>query len=58
MQIDTSKISKTTVSGALSAGIAVVIALIALPPKASALVIALAVLRALVGYLQKDATGQ
>jgi hypothetical protein len=53
--IDTSKISKTTVNGFLSAGIAVVTALMVLPPKASALVIALAAMRALSGYLQADA---
>lgn len=57
MTIDTSKISKTTLNGLLSAGIAVVTALMVLPPKATALVITLAVLRALIGVLQKDAPG-
>jgi hypothetical protein len=58
MQIDTSKLTadwKSTVVGLLGCGIGVVVAVMALPPKASALVITLAVMRAVMGFLQKDA---
>jgi len=55
MTIDTSKISKTTINGLLSCAIAVVLAIMALPPKASIPVCVLAVLRAITGFLQGDA---
>lgn len=55
MQIDTSKISKTTISGLVSAGIAVVVAISVLPPHVAWFVYALAALKALNGLLQKDA---
>jgi hypothetical protein len=57
MVIDTSKIvvSKTTLSGSVSAAIAVVIALETLPPHAAVIVYVLAALKALNGFLQKDA---
>jgi len=57
MQIDMSKIkiSKTTLNGLVSCAIAVVVAIMALPPKAAAAVMVLAALRAISGYLQTDA---
>jgi hypothetical protein len=58
MTIDTSTLTahwKTTANGLLSAGIAIVLAVMVLPPTASKCVIALAVLRALSGFMQKDA---
>lgn len=55
MQIDTSKISKTTISALISAAIAVVVALSSLPPGAKWTVCVLAALKALNGFLQKDA---
>jgi len=58
MQIDTSKISKTTVNGVLQLAIVSIIAYLALPAGVKAPVIALAVLKAIVCYLQKDAGEQ
>lgn len=62
MTIDTSKIAehvvanwKTSAQGVIGASIAVVLAVMVLPPTASKLVIALAVLKALAGFIQKDA---
>jgi hypothetical protein len=55
VQIDTSKISKTTVQGFLGLAIVVIIAVSTLPPKASAAAISVAVLKAVVGWLQHDA---
>ncbi len=55
MTIDTSKISKTTINGLLSCAIAVVLAIMALPPKASVPVCILAALRAITGVMQGDA---
>lgn len=55
MTIDTSKISKTTINGLVSCAIGVVVAVSALPPGAKWTVVALSVLRAVSGYLQKDA---
>lgn len=54
MQIDTSKISKTTVNGLVSAAISVVIAIAALPPHLAIPVYILAGLRAYVGISQND----
>lgn len=48
-------ISKTTLSGLLSAVIAVILAISALPPKASAVVVILAICKGVNGYLQTDA---
>jgi hypothetical protein len=55
MTIDTSKISKTTISGFLSAAIAVAVAISVLPPHLATVVYVLAALKALNGFLQKDA---
>ena len=58
MTIDTDKLTanwKTTANGLLSAGVAVVIAWMALPAGSRRLVYALAALRALVGFTQTDA---
>lgn len=55
MVIDTSKISKTTVNGIVSAAIAVAVAISVLPPHEAVIVYVLAGLRALSGYLQVDA---
>lgn len=55
MQIDTSKISKTTVNGIISCAIAVIVAVSSLPPGAKWSVVTLAGLRAALGWLQKDA---
>lgn len=57
MQIDTSKISisKTTINGVVSCAVGVVIALSSLPHGAKWTVVALSALRAVSGYLQKDA---
>jgi hypothetical protein len=58
MVIDTDTITKnwrTTATGLLNAAIAVVVAVSVLPPQAAKTVYALAVLHALVGFLQKDA---
>lgn len=52
---DLSKISKTTLIGVVSLATTVLTAIVALPPKVSVPVIALAVLRAVLGWLQKDA---
>lgn len=57
MTIDTDKLAanwKTTAQGLIGASIAVIIAVAALPKNASRVVIALAVLHALNGFLQKD----
>jgi hypothetical protein len=55
MTIDTSKISKTTINGVVSCAIGVVIALSSLPSGAKWTVVALSALRAISGYMQKDA---
>jgi hypothetical protein len=54
MTIDTTKISKTTINGCVSAAIAVAVAVSVLPPHAARIVYVLAALRALSGYLQTD----
>ena len=58
MQIDTSRISKTTVNGVLQLAIVSIMAYLTLPAGATTAVIALAVLKAIVCYLQKDAGEQ
>jgi hypothetical protein len=61
MVIDTEKLTKnwkTTAQGLLGAAIAVILAVMVLPPGVKPLVIVLAALRALVGFLQKDAQSQ
>jgi hypothetical protein len=55
MTIDTSKISKTTINGFVSAAIAVLVAVAALPKHLAIPVYILAGLRALNGILQSDA---
>ena len=54
MTIDTSKISKTTINGVISAAIAAIVAVTLLPPHLARYVYVLAGLRAVTGYLQKD----
>jgi hypothetical protein len=49
------KSPKTTITGACGAAIAIILAVMALPPKASAPVIAIAVLRALIDFSKQDA---
>lgn len=49
------KSPKSTFTGLLGAGIAITIAIIALPAKASAPVVVLAVLRALIDFTKQDA---
>lgn len=44
----------STIKAAISLAIAVLIAVMALPPKASLAVVTLAILRALMGFLQQD----
>jgi hypothetical protein len=55
MTIDTSKISKTTINGFISAAIAALVAVAALPPHLAIAVYVLAGLRAVNGILQGDA---
>ena len=62
MVIDTGKLTaklkadwKTTAQAAIGSAIAVIVAVTALPKGATHAVVALAVLRALLGLLQKDA---
>ena len=58
MTLDTDKLLanwKTTAQGLLGAAVAVIVAVVALPPGARVVVYVLAGLRALVGFLQKDA---
>ena len=49
------KSPKTTITGICGAAIAIILAVMALPPKASAGVIAIAVLRAVVDFTKQDA---
>jgi hypothetical protein len=58
MVIDTAKLTKnwkTSAIGVMSLAIAMIVAYSALPKGATAAVIALALLRTAVGFLQKDA---